>query len=64
MKWYGEIKSQYLESQDLKTTLLLGNLFITTSNFFCRRNLFNAIGPIADYRYVQDYDFALRATVA
>ena len=64
LKWYGEIKSQYLESQDLKTTLLLGNLFITTSNFFCRRNLFNAIGPIADYRYVQDYDFALRATVA
>ena len=64
LEWYGEIKNQYLESQDLNTTLLLGNLFITTSNIFCRRSLLNAIGPIADYRYVQDYDFVFRASVA
>ena len=59
-----DLKNQYLASQDLTSTMMAGNLFITTSNLFCRRSLFDAIGPLADHRHVEDYDFILRSLVA
>lgn len=61
---YGRIKNQYLDLQDIGSTLIGGNLFMTTSNFFCRKSLFDAIGPVADYKYALGYDLALRTAAA
>lgn len=62
--WYGGLKDIYRESGDLAGTLIAGNIFISTSNFFLDRRLVQSIGPLTDYRYVQDYEFLLRALVA
>lgn len=40
----------------------VGNLAITTSNFFFSRAVLEAIGGFAPLRYTHDWDFALRAT--
>ncbi len=40
--------------------LLAGNFLVTTSNLFCRKNVFDAIGYFSDLRYAHDYDFFLR----
>jgi|GEM_PF-621836 len=40
--------------------LLAGNLFVTTSNLFMKRGLFEKLGGFKEYRYAQDYDFLLR----
>ncbi|MEE3326600.1 MAG: glycosyltransferase [Myxococcota bacterium] len=61
---YGRVKNQYLDWQDIGSALVGGDLFVTPSNFFCRKSLFDAIGPIADYRHAHGYDFTLRAAVA
>jgi glycosyltransferase involved in cell wall biosynthesis len=37
------------------------NFIATTSNMVFRKNLFQAIGGFAGYRYIHDWDFALRA---
>jgi hypothetical protein len=42
--------------------LLTGNPLISTSNFFCSRNLGVATGRFAPLRYTHDWDWALRAT--
>lgn len=59
--WYRDLKQIYRLCGDMAATLIAGNLFITTSNFFFHRNLCDSIGPLTDYRYVQDYEFLLRA---
>ena len=61
---YNDLRERYLKSGDLIATLIAGNLFVTTSNFFCRRSLFDSIGPLADRPYVEDYDFLLRTIAA
>jgi glycosyltransferase involved in cell wall biosynthesis len=54
---------------DIKTTrvfrrLLCNQNFVaTTSNMTFHKNLFDRIGGFADFRYVHDWDFALRATM-
>lgn len=40
--------------------LLAGNFFISTSNLFCRRTVFQDIGFFRNLRYSHDYDFFLR----
>lgn len=40
--------------------LLAGNFLHTTSNLFCRKQVFDEIGYFANLRYVHDYDFFLR----
>ena len=64
LEWYWGLKDIYRMSGDLTGTLIDGNIFISTSNFFMNRQLIQAIGPLADYRYVQDYEFLLRALAA
>jgi hypothetical protein len=39
----------------------IGNLALSTSNFFFSRALFEQVGPFAALRYVHDWDWALRA---
>ncbi|MBA4374168.1 MAG: hypothetical protein C0402_15060 [Thermodesulfovibrio sp.] len=40
--------------------LLAGNFLTTTSNLFCRRNVFDSAGYFTDLRYAHDYEFFLR----
>lgn len=43
--------------------LLYGNFTVSTSNFFLRRALFDAIGPMRHLRYIVDWEYALRAAL-
>jgi hypothetical protein len=60
ISWYEGMKHIYRESGDNVRTLLTGNVLLTTSNFFIRRDVFDAIGRFNDYRYVLDYEFIFR----
>ena len=40
--------------------LLAGNFLVTTSNLFCRKNVFKEIGLFRNLRYTHDYDFFLK----
>ena len=42
-------------------SLFAGNIFMTTSNFFFRKRIFHEIGGFNNFKYVLDYDFALRS---
>ncbi len=64
LEWYRGLRETFRMSGDLAGTLITGNIFISTSNFFIDRRLFESIGYLADYRYVQDYEFLLRAIAA
>lgn len=60
ISWYEELKRIYRESGDIIRTILTGNVLLTTSNFFIRRDVFDVIGRFNDYRYVLDYEFIFR----
>ncbi len=47
--------------QRLSELLVLENYLVTTSNMIFRKTLHARIGGFADFRYVHDWDFALRA---
>jgi glycosyltransferase involved in cell wall biosynthesis len=64
VEWYRGLREIYRMTGDLTGTLIAGNIFCSTSNFFFDRRLFDGIGPLADHRYVQDYEFVLRAITA
>src|SRR5690606_37151631 len=48
-------------SNGLWATLLERNFTVSTSNFFMRRRLWQALGPIRPLHYNMDWDYALRA---
>lgn len=62
-QWYQGLIQLYRTTQDLGTTLITGNLFISTSNFVLHRNLVERVGLFSDLRYVQDYDYVLRCLI-
>jgi len=43
--------------------LLYGNYTVSTSNFFLRRTLYEAIGALRHFRHIVDWDYALRAAL-
>ncbi len=47
--------------EGLWAALLERNFTVSTSNFFMRRSLYEALGPIRPLRYNMDWDYALRA---
>ena len=59
-QWYEDAKSFYDRTQDLSLALINGNFFVTTSNIFARRAVFDEIGHFAPLRYTHDLDFFLR----
>jgi len=59
-QWYEGLKNRLGKASDLKQVLMAGNLFITTSNFFVKRDVFEQIGCFKDYRYTLDYEFVIR----
>jgi len=44
IEWYECMKNNYFDSKDLLQTLLSGNLFISTSNFFFKKDIISTIG--------------------
>ena len=48
---------------DIRRILCNQNFLATTSNMSFHKELFRQIGGFADFRYVHDWDFALRATM-
>ena len=58
--WHQDLKTLLQESGDLVTTMISGNIFVSTSNLVVEKSVFDEVGPLSDYRYVQDYDFILR----
>lgn len=62
-QWYLDLIQLYRSSGDLGTTLITGNLFISTSNFVLHRSLIERIGLFSDLRYVQDYDYLMRCLI-
>lgn len=58
---YEKLMSAYTEKKDLLGTVLMGNVALTTSNFFFSRFVYEQVGSFADYRYAHDYDYLLRA---
>lgn len=50
-----------VQRHGLRAALLERNFTISTSNFFMRRSLWHALGPIRPLRYNMDWDYALRA---
>lgn len=60
LRWFESLKQDYQASQDLFGSLLKGNFLITTSNFFFKRSVWQALQGFADLRYVHDYEFVLR----
>ncbi|MES9993401.1 MAG: glycosyltransferase [Candidatus Thiodiazotropha sp.] len=64
INWYAGLLDGYRETNRLLTGLCKGNLLITTSNFFFKRQIFDTCGGFADYRYVHDFEFVLRLIFA
>ncbi|MBF0100898.1 MAG: glycosyltransferase [Desulfobacterales bacterium] len=58
--WYESLKHVYNMTQDIIHAILSGNMLISTSNFFFKKELIAEIGNFQNYRYVQDYEFILR----
>lgn len=55
-----DLKRVWADTQDWPATLMEGNVFMTTSNFFFRRSWLEAVGDFHDLRYVLDYEWLLR----
>jgi glycosyltransferase involved in cell wall biosynthesis len=60
---FENLKRVWVETQDWPATLLEGNVFMTTSNFFFRRSWFEVVGDFRDLRFVLDYEWLLRGLV-
>jgi glycosyltransferase involved in cell wall biosynthesis len=58
---YEKLMSAYTENGDMPGTVLMGNVALTTSNFFLSRSVYQQVGSFAGYRYAHDYDYLLRA---
>jgi glycosyltransferase involved in cell wall biosynthesis len=52
-----------LNNLNIRRALCNQNFVATTSNMIFHKDLFCKIGGFADFRYVHDWDFALRATM-
>ncbi len=62
--WWRRMYAGFLEDHAANgafTALARGNFTVSTSNFFFRRSLFEAVGPFRHLRYVIDWDWAWRA---
>ena len=59
-EWHEDALAFGSTSPDLGTTLLNGNILVSTSNFVIRRDIIEQTGPFAPLRYAHDLEFALR----
>jgi glycosyltransferase involved in cell wall biosynthesis len=59
--WYQESLKIYSSNQRLAESLIQENFFVSTSNFFFSKKLWETLGGFADLRYCHDLEFALHA---
>lgn len=60
--WYYDALMQELDvSPSVGFVLLTRNIAVATGNLFFRRQLYDEIGPFANYRYAHDLDFIMRS---
>jgi len=59
--WLNRLLSVYDQTRSLEQTFLLGNIAVTTSNFFFSSDVMKEIGVFKPFRYSHDYEYALRA---
>ncbi len=59
---WGKIKNKITFENQVNPllSLLAGNFLVTTSNLFCKKEIFNKIGYFRNLRYTHDYDMFLR----
>ena len=62
--WNQRHRDFYDANGDLYATFLQGNLMVSTSNLFMRRDAWLNVGPFAPLRYLHDYDFIFRMMLA
>jgi GT2 family glycosyltransferase len=60
-RYYGSVLAKY-EGRPSAAAFWVGNLAMTTSNFFFSREVFERVGGFAPLRYTHDWDWALRAS--
>lgn len=53
-------ETSFKDEGNITLDLLAGNFLKTTSNLFCRRDVFSQIDRFRNLRYTHDYDFFLR----
>ena len=59
--WQGHApETSFKGANNMVLDLLAGNFLTTTSNLFCRKEIFTTTGFFGDLRYAHDYDFFLR----
>ncbi|HXE95590.1 MAG TPA: glycosyltransferase [Dongiaceae bacterium] len=61
LEWYNGLRRLYSQSCSKEQCFFMGNLAVSTSNFFFSVELVQKIGNFRQFRYAHDYDFALRA---
>jgi glycosyltransferase involved in cell wall biosynthesis len=60
--WYSDALMQELDlSPSVGFVLLTRNIAVTTGNLFFHRDLYDKVGPFADFRYAHDLDFLMKA---
>jgi glycosyltransferase involved in cell wall biosynthesis len=60
--WYYDALMQELDvSPSVGFVLLTRNIAVATGNLFFQRELYDEIGPFANYRYAHDLDFIMRS---
>jgi glycosyltransferase involved in cell wall biosynthesis len=55
--------ARLMSTSPFRDALLWGNFTITTSNFFVSRGLFQRLGPFRRFRYVLDWEYAIRVAL-
>lgn len=68
LRMYRDILAYWREARTrsadpARDALLWGNFTISTSNFFLSRSLLERLGGLGHFRYVLDWDYALRTTI-
>lgn len=61
LSMYAGITGRLARGESPLDVLLWGNFTISTSNFFLSRAAWERLGPLGHFRYVPDWEYALRA---
>lgn len=58
--WYENAIDFFKNENDLSLALINANFFVSTSNFFIRKSVFESVGYFENYRYAHDLAFLLK----
>jgi glycosyltransferase involved in cell wall biosynthesis len=63
LRMHAQIRDAWRRDPQPQAALLWGNFSISTSNLFADRELFREMGEFRPYRYVLDWEYALRVAI-